>query len=157
MTRNLTVSNPQMPPLLVVEDSNEDFEALQRLLGRSSLTIPIQRCVNGEQALAFLYRTGAYENRQRSPRPSLIVLDLNLPGTDGREVLRRIKQNETLKKIPIVVFTTSNHPQDIEDCYQYGVNSYIVKPINFAQLKRDIQTIVDYWFEVTTLPNHLED
>lgn len=156
MTRNWTVSKLQVPPLLVVEDSNEDFEALQRLLGRSALTIPIQRCVNGEQALAFLYCTGSYEDRQRSLRPGLIVLDLNLPGTDGREVLRRIKQDETLKKIPIVVFTTSNNPQDIEDCYQYGVNSYIVKPINFAQLKRDIQTIVDYWFEVTTLPSHLD-
>lgn len=156
MTRNLTVPNLQIPPLLVVEDSNEDFEALQRLLGRSSLTIPIQRCVNGDQALAFLYHTGFYEDRQRSPRPSLIVLDLNLPGTDGREVLRRIKQDGTLKKIPVVVFTTSNNPQDIEDCYQYGVNSYIVKPINFAKLKQDIQTIVDYWFEVTTLPTRLE-
>ncbi|MBE9182623.1 response regulator [Oculatella sp. LEGE 06141] len=157
MTRDMTVPNPQMQSLLVVEDSNEDFEALQRLLGRSRLTIPIQRCVNGEQALAFLYRTGSYEDRQRSPRPGLIVLDLNLPGTDGREVLRRIKQDKALKKIPIVIFTTSNNPQDIEDCYQYGVNSYIVKPINFTQLKRDIQILVDYWFEVTTLPNHLED
>lgn len=157
MTGNLAVPNLQMSPLLVVEDSNEDFEALQRLLGRSSLTIPIQRCVNGDQALAFLYRTGSYEDRQRSPRPGLIVLDLNLPGTDGREVLRRIKQDKTLKKIPVVIFTTSNNPQDIEDCYQYGVNSYIIKPINFAKLKQDIQTIVDYWFEVTTLPNHLED
>lgn len=157
MTRHLEVSNLQMPPLLVVEDSNEDFEALQRLLGRSSLTIPVQRCVNGDQALAFLYRTGAYEDRQRSPRPGLIVLDLNLPGTDGREVLRRIKQEGTLKTIPVVVLTTSNNPQDVEDCYQYGVNSYIVKPINFAKLKQDIQTIVDYWFEVTTLPSRLED
>ncbi|MGI0485524.1 response regulator [Pantanalinema rosaneae CENA516] len=157
MTGNVTISNLQMPPLLIVEDSNEDFEALQRLLQRSPLAVPIQRCVNGDQALAFLYRTGSYADRQRSPRPSLIVLDLNLPGTDGREVLRRIKQDETLKKIPIVIFTTSNHPQDIEDCYQYGVNSYIIKPINFAQLKRDIQMIVDYWFEVTTLPSRLED
>lgn len=157
MTGNLAVSNLQIPPLLVVEDSNEDFEALQRLLGRSPLTIPIQRCVSGDQALAFLYRTGAYEDRQRSPRPGLIVLDLNLPGTDGREVLRRVKQEKTLKKIPIIIFTTSNNPQDIEDCYQHGVNSYIIKPIDFAQLKRHIQTLVDYWFEVTMLPSHLKD
>jgi CheY-like chemotaxis protein len=156
MTRS-SVPIQQTPPLLVVEDSNEDFEALQRLLQRSSLTIPIQRCMNGDQALAFLYRTGRYEDCQNVPCPALIMLDLNLPGTDGREVLRRIKQDETLKKIPIVVFTTSNNPQDIEDCYQYGVNSYIIKPINFSQLKRDIQTLVDYWFEVTTLPSHLED
>ncbi|MBD2438325.1 response regulator [Nostoc sp. FACHB-110] len=144
------------PPILVVEDSNEDFEALQRFLLRSHLAIPIQRCVNGEQAWAFLNRTGNYQNCQKI-RPGLIVLDLNLPGTDGREVLRRIKQDQKLKTIPVVVFTTSNNPKDIEECYQYGVNSYIVKPINFNQLKRDIQMLVEYWFEVTTLPNYLED
>ncbi|MEH2440449.1 response regulator [Nostoc sp.] len=147
----------QTPLLLVVEDSNEDFEALQRFLKRSSIPIFIQRCVNGEQALAFLYRTGSYINRESSPRPGLIVLDLNLPGTDGREVLRRIKLDDNLKRIPVVVFTTSNNPKDIEVCYQYGVNSYIVKPINFAQLKRDIQMLVEYWFEVTTLPDYLQD
>lgn len=147
----------QTPLLLIVEDSNEDFEALQRFLGRSPLTIHIQRCLNGDQALAFLSRTGSYVERESSPRPHLIVLDLNLPGTDGREVLRRIKQDNNLKMIPVVVFTTSNNPKDIEVCYQYGVNSYIVKPINFAQLKRDIQILVEYWFEVTMLPNCPED
>ncbi|QFS44806.1 response regulator [Nostoc sphaeroides CCNUC1] len=141
----------ETPLLLIVEDSNEDFEALQRFLGRSTIAIAIQRCVSGEQALAFLYRTGSYVERH-APRPGLIVLDLNLPGTDGREVLRRIKQDDNLKMIPVVVFTTSNNPKDIEVCYQYGVNSYIVKPINFVQLKRDIQMLVEYWFEVTTLP-----
>jgi CheY-like chemotaxis protein len=141
------------PLLLIVEDSNEDFEALQRFLGHSAIAIAIHRCVNGEQALAFLYRTGSYVERESAPRPGLIVLDLNLPGTDGREVLRRIKQDENLKMIPVVVFTTSNNPKDIEVCYQYGANSYIVKPINFAQLKRDIQMLVEYWFEVTTLPD----
>lgn len=157
MTYNLNPSIQQLPPpILIVEDSNEDFEALQRFLLRSPLTISIQRCVNGEQALAFLNRTGNYENRQKI-RPGLIVLDLNLPGTDGREVLRQIKQDQKLKTIPVVVFTTSNNPKDVEECYQYGVNSYIVKPINFAQLKRDIQMLVEYWFEVTTLPNYLED
>lgn len=143
--------------MLVVEDSNEDFAALQRFLQRSPLEISVQRCVNGDQALAFLYRTGSYVDPQSAPRPGLIVLDLNLPGTDGREVLRQIKQDERLKTIPIVIFTTSNNPKDIEDCYQYGVNSYIVKPIDFGRLKRDIQTLVDYWFEVTTLPDSPTD
>jgi CheY-like chemotaxis protein len=138
-------------PLLIVEDSNEDFEALQRFLRRSSTLISIQRCISGEQALAFLNRTGDYID-QSAPRPGLIVLDLNLPGTDGREVLRQIKQDQNLKSIPVVVFTTSSNPKDIEDCYQYGANSYIVKPINFVQLKRYVQMLVDYWFEVTTLP-----
>lgn len=144
---------PMTPPMLVVEDSNEDFETLKRFLQRSPLTVPVQRCVSGDQALAFLYRTGRYSDREAAPRPGLIVLDLNLPGTDGREVLRRIKQNESLKRIPVVVFTTSNNPRDIEDCYQYGANSYIVKPINFAQLKQGVLTLINYWFELTTLPD----
>ncbi len=148
-----TSSGKRTSPLLVVEDSNEDFEVLQRFLKRSSMTVPIQRCVNGEQALAFLYRTGSYRDQDYMSRPVLIVLDLNLPGTDGREVLRRIKQDDNLKTIPVIVFTTSSNPKDIEECYQYGANSYIVKPIDFAQLKRDIQVLVDYWFEVAVLPD----
>jgi CheY-like chemotaxis protein len=142
----------QTPSLLAIEDSNEDFEAFERFWRRSSLTIPVFRCVSGEQALAFLYRTGNYADPDRSPRPSVILLDLNLPKTDGREVLRRIKRDENLKTIPVVVFTTSNNPKDIEVCYQYGANSYIVKPIDFNQLKRDIKTLVEYWFEVIVLP-----
>lgn len=141
-----------IPPMLVVEDSQEDFEALQRLLKRTPISIPVERCVNGEQALSFLYRTGRYTDPAIAPRPGLILLDLNLPGTDGREVLRRIKQDTQLKSIPVVVFTTSNNPRDIEVCYHYGANSYIVKPIDFNQLKRDIQLLVEYWFTVTTLP-----
>jgi CheY-like chemotaxis protein len=146
---NSTAPTQDMGLILIVEDSNEDFEVLQRFLRRSPTKIPIQRCVNGDQALAYLYRTGINGDSQTLPRPALIVLDLNLPGTDGREVLRRVKQDETLNTIPVVVFTTSHNPKDIEACNCYGVNKYIVKPINFDQLKRDIQTIVDYWFEVT--------
>lgn len=145
------------PLMLVVEDSNEDFEVWQRLLQRSPFGILVHRCVNGDQALAFLDNTVNDDGGRRSSRPGLIVLDLNLPGTDGREVLRQIKQNEKLKLIPVVVFTTSSNPKDIEDCYRYGVNSYIVKPINFTQLKHDIQTLINYWFDVTTLPNLSEE
>ncbi len=157
MTANSPIIGQTVPPLLIVEDSNEDFEALQRLLQRSPLTIPLQRCVNGDQALEFLYHTGNYHDRQKLPLPGLIILDLNLPGTDGREVLHRIKRDEKLKTIPIVVFTTSNNPKDVEDCYRYGVNSYMVKPIDFAHLKTSIQTLVDYWFKVTTLPGCPKD
>lgn len=157
MTATTDFSAQHTPPMLVVEDSNEDFAAFNRYLQRSPRQIPVYRCVNGDQALAFLYRTDGYEARQNAPRPGLIIVDLNLPGTDGREVLRQIKQDESLKKIPIVVFTTSSNPRDIDDCYQLGVNSYIVKPINIEQLKRDIYAVIDYWFEVTTLPDRSED
>ncbi|MBW4621751.1 MAG: response regulator [Cyanosarcina radialis HA8281-LM2] len=141
------------PPLLIVEDSDEDFEAFLRFLHRSGVVIPIERCVTGEQALAFLYRTDVDDNPESSPRPGMILLDLNLPGIDGREVLRRTKEDDNLKTIPVVVFTTSNNPRDIETCYQQGANSYIIKPIDFNQLRRNIQTILDYWFDVTTLPD----
>jgi CheY-like chemotaxis protein len=154
MSDILSSALSKIPSLLIVEDSNEDFETLQRFLRRSQLTIPLYRCENGDRALEFLLRTGKYANPELAPRPSLILLDLNLPGTDGRQVLYRIKQNDNLKSIPVVVFTTSSNPKDIDICYQYGVNSYIVKPIDFAKLKRSIQTIVDYWFEVNILPNY---
>ncbi|MEY2858121.1 MAG: hypothetical protein RLZZ74_2433 [Cyanobacteriota bacterium] len=146
----------QTAPLLVVEDSNEDFEALQRFLRLSPVVIPLQRCINGEQALAFLFRTGSYIDPQIAPRPSLIILDLNLPKTDGREVLKRIKQNESLQTIPVVIFTTSNNPKDMEICYRYGVKNYIVKPIDFCQLKQNMQTLIDYWLEVKGLTQNLE-
>jgi len=145
-----SIENP--PLLLVIEDSNEDFEAFQRYVERSPMTIPIYRCVDGDEALAFLYRTGRYADPQSAPRPGLILLDLNLPGTDGREVLRKIKQDETLKLVPVVVFTTSNNPKDIEACYRCGVNSYIVKPMDFNRLKHSIQILIDYWFDTTVLP-----
>ena len=141
-----------LPSLLVVEDSNEDFEALKRCLQRSPIKLSMRRCENGDQALALLHQDSSREYDQPY-RPGLVILDLNLPGTDGREVLRRMKQDTRLKMIPVVVFTTSNNPKDIADCYQYGANSYIVKPINFVQLKHDVQTLVSYWFEVVTLPD----
>jgi CheY-like chemotaxis protein len=141
-----------LPPLLIVEDSNEDFEAFQRYLYQYSSDIPVYRCINGDQALSFLYNTNGYTDPATSPRPGLILLDLNLPGTDGREVLRRVKQDENLKTIPVVIFTTSNNPKDIEACYRQGVNSYFIKPMDFKLLKRSIQTLLSYWFEITILP-----
>ena len=152
MTTSSVISKTQ-PPLLIVEDSNEDFEAFQRFLRQSSLTIPVYRCLNGDQALAYLYRTDRYTDPESAPRPGLILLDLNLPGNDGREVLRRIKQDDNLKSVPVVIFTTSNNPKDIEACYRQGVNSYIIKPMDFKLLKRSIQTLLEYWFDITLLPN----
>ncbi len=142
------------PLLLVIENNNEDFETFQRFLRQSSLAIPVYRCINGDQALAFLYHTHPYAEPEPAPRPGLILLDLNLPGMDGRELLRRIKQDNELKLVPIVVFTTSNNPKDIEACYRQGVNSYIIKPMDFSLLKRSIQTLLDYWFDVTVLPKN---
>jgi CheY-like chemotaxis protein len=149
------VSVVSTPPLLIVEDSDEDFEAYQRYLHRSNLTIPVYRCVNGDEAIAFLYKTGKYSNPDIAPLPGLIWLDLNLPGTDGREVLIEIKQDSNLSQIPIVVFSTSNDPKDIKSCYERGIAGYVAKPTNTNQLQRSIQTILDYWFAVCALPHSL--
>lgn len=139
--------------LLVIEDSDEDFAAFERIARRSSIQNPIYRCSEGDEALAFLRQIALAESESR---PSMILLDLNLPGMDGREVLRQIKQDETLKTIPVVVFTTSSNPRDVEICYRQGVNGYLIKPIDVVQLKRTIQLFFEYWFGVSLLPGAIE-
>lgn len=139
-------------PLLVVEDSNEDFRMLQRLMRRMAVQNPIYRCTNGDEVLEFLYQEGNYQDPNVAPRPSVILLDLNLPGIDGRDILERLKQDSSLRKIPVVVFTTSSNPRDIEICYQKGANGYLIKPINVQELQKTIQAFVNYWLEANTLP-----
>jgi CheY-like chemotaxis protein len=147
-------------PLLVVEDSNEDFRMLQRLMRRMSVQNPIHRCTNGDEVIEFLYqqKSDTYHqgeescNSQLALRPSVILLDLNLPGIDGRDILARLKQDNTFKEIPVVVFTTSSNPKDIELCYQKGANGYLVKPMDAQELKKTIQAFVDYWLEANTPP-----
>ena len=140
--------------LLIIEDSDEDFEALSRIINFfSSFALKIDRCIDGDDALDFLNRVGEYQENIDLFYPDLIVLDLNLPGTDGREILVTIKQSETLKKIPIVVFSTSSNPKDIEACYQSGANSYLYKPMNIGELKESVRMMLDYWFKATVLPN----
>jgi CheY-like chemotaxis protein len=149
------MTNTQTESLLIVEDSDEDFEAFGRILRRLSVDIPLHRCTTGDEALEFLGQgisQTRYAHTKHTPHPKIILLDLNLPGTDGREVLGQIKQDKKLKAIPVVVFTTSSNPIDIETCYQHGVSGYIVKPIDVNKLTRAVQVFVDYWFEVSKLP-----
>lgn len=138
-------------PLLVVEDSNEDFRVLQRLMRRMAVQNPIYRCSNGDEVLDFLYQEGNYNNPNIAPRPAVILLDLNLPGMDGRDILGRLKQDGSLKEIPIVVFTTSSNPKDIELCYQKGANGYLIKPMSGEELQKLVQAFVDYWL-ATNIP-----
>lgn len=141
--------------LLTIEDSDEDFAAFERVVRKLSINKPIFRCTDGEDALEFLYHTGKYNLPYQAPRPAIILLDLNLPGMDGREVLWQIKQDRDLQTIPVVIFTTSSNPTDIKVCYQRGVNGYIVKPIDTSKLIWTIKLFMSYWFDVTTLPYQL--
>jgi CheY-like chemotaxis protein len=147
---------PSQSSLLVIEDSDEDFAAFERIARRSSIQNPIYRCSEGDEALAYL-RQIALAERESEFRPSMILLDLNLPGVDGREVLRQIKQDKNLKTIPVVVFTTSSNPRDVEICYQQGVNGYLIKPIDVVQLKRTILLFFEYWFAVSLLPDSIRN
>jgi CheY-like chemotaxis protein len=147
-------------PLLIVEDSDEDFEAIERLMKRISVSNPIYRCTDGDQILDWMIqRDPAVEPDSLAltlPRPSVILLDLNLPGTDGREVLAQLKQNQDMKEIPVVVYTTSDDPQDIEFCYRSGANGYLIKPLDYQALNKLVQAFVDYWLESNTPPVMLE-
>ncbi len=139
--------------LLVIEDSDEDFEALSRIINQVSIiSLSVHRCIDGDDALDFLHRQGDYHKAGNISYPDLIILDLNLPGTDGREVLTTIKQSETLKTIPVVVLSTSSNPKDIEACYQSGCNSYMLKPMNNNELRDSVRMMLYYWFKSTVLP-----
>ncbi len=139
--------------LLIVEDSDEDFEALSRIIDQvCTFPLIIWRSLSGDDALDFLHGAGEYQNLNDEPKPGLILLDLNLPGTDGREVVSIIKQSKILKTIPVIIFSTSSNPKDIEDCYQFGANSYMLKPININELRISMKMMLDYWFQAATLP-----
>ena len=141
------------PPILVVEDSDDDYETTFRGLTRAGvLKMDIRRCADGQQALDYLKRQGAYADPASAPRPGVILLDLNLPGKDGRAVARVIKGDPGLSKIPLVILTTSDDERDIEDCYAIGANSYVRKPVSLDSFFTALERIKDYWFEVVILP-----
>jgi len=139
--------------ILVVEDSDEDFAAFTRVIRELEITHQITRACDGDDALDYLYQEGAYADPKSAPRPAIILMDLNLPGTDGREVIQQVKQDDRLKEIPIVAFTTSSNARDIEDCYSYGVNSYMLKPTGVSLLRQTLGELFNYWFQAAILPS----
>ncbi|GCE20332.1 response regulator [Dictyobacter kobayashii] len=143
-------------PILIVEDSDEDFEVIQWALQKLSITTPIYRCDDGDDVLDFLHHRGKYAEKGTSPRPSLVLLDLNLTLMNGQEVLTQIKQDETLKMIPVIIWTTSADPKDIEICFKQGANSYILKPMTFEKLLEAVDLLNQYWFGVVMLPDTAE-
>lgn len=146
------MSKPTGPPILIVEDSPEDYETTVRAFRRAGLRNPMHHCTTGDEALDFLYRRGPFEAPAEAPRPAIILLDLNLPGTDGRAVLHEIKHARQLARIPVVVLTTSTDRRDVDACYAAGANSYVHKPVDLDGFMRAIQRLSDYWFDVVILP-----
>ncbi|WP_085906498.1 response regulator [Kiloniella majae] len=139
--------------ILIVEDNIDDYEATLRSFKKSRLLNPVRWCKNGEDALNYLYRTGPYENDDTALTPCLVLLDLNMPGLDGRNVLERMKSGPTPINIPVIVLTTSSDEIDINKCYELGASTYIQKPVGFEGLLRAAEQIKNYWFDLALLPN----
>lgn len=139
-------------PILLVEDSPEDREAAVRALRRCGLDVPVVHCSDGDEALDYLHRRGDRADPATSPRPRLVLLDLNLPGTDGREVLADVKSDDELRSIPVLMLSTSSYETDVEACYDAGANSYIQKPIGPAELAAALENVKQFWFDFAVLP-----
>ncbi len=135
--------------ILLVEDSPGDIRLTVEALKESRITNNLHIVNDGAEAIDFLLKTGEYAN---SPKPDLILLDLNLPKINGFEVLKKIKEDETLKVIPVVVLTTSQSEIDILQSYQLHVNCFVSKPIEFDEFFNVIRTIEDFWFTIVKLP-----
>ena len=143
-------SSHQPIDILLVEDSPTDALLAQEALRNSKLVNNLYLVTDGAEAIEFLTRKGKYRD---APRPHLILLDLNLPKKDGREVLSEIKTDEGLKRIPVIVLTTSQDEADVFDSYGLHANCYIIKPVDFTKFAKVIHEIEGFWFAIVTLPD----
>ena len=144
---------PKKPmTILLADDDEEDCLLTQDALTESHLANTLYTVHDGEELLDFLYQRGAYAAPGVAPRPGVILLDLNMPKMDGREALAQIKADPDLRRIPIVVLTTSQAEEDISSCYDLGANSFISKPVTFSGLVEAMRSLGTYWFEIVQLP-----
>lgn len=135
--------------ILLVDDSTGDVRLAQEALKDAKVVNKIHVASNGVEALAFLRREGQYTD---APRPDLILLDLNMPRMDGREVLVEIKKDPSLRRIPVVILTTSDAEQDVLKTYDLHANCYVTKPIDFEQFIAVLRSIEDFWLTIVKLP-----
>ena len=140
--------------ILLADDDEEDRELARDALQDSRLANQMKFAVDGQDLLDYLRREGRWAGPEvDAPRPGIILLDLNMPKKDGREALAEIKADESLRRIPIVVLTTSSDDADVLGCYDLGVSSFITKPVTFGGLVEVMKTWTQYWFEIVQVPN----
>lgn len=144
--------NVERSTILIVEDDSNDVVLLQRALRKSSLANPVQVVGDGEEAVAYLAGTGKYDDRDRYPLPVLLLLDLKLPRKSGLEVLGWLHDQEGLRRLPVVVLTSSRETADINLAYDLGANSYLVKPVAFDALLEMVKTLGLYWLMLNVRP-----
>jgi CheY-like chemotaxis protein len=139
--------------ILLADDDEDDRVLTADALRRSRLVNDLRFVVDGDELMQYLHGTGAYaDGGLEAPRPGLILLDLNMPKKDGREALAEIKGDPELRRIPVVVLTTSKAEEDIFRTYDLGVNSFVSKPVTFEQLAEVMSTLAVYWFDLVELP-----
>ena len=137
-------------PILVVEDSDEDFRALTWAMRKLKLTREVVRCSDGGEAVDYLRRAATFSG---ATMPGLVLLALNLVSSDGCEILAEIKGDPALALTPVVVWTTSANPADVERCYRSGANSYVLKPMDTDEFLHEVNMLTRYWFDVVMLPS----
>ena len=140
--------------IVVVNDDEDNRFLIQEALQEVGREINSYLLEDGEELLAYLFRRDRYANPRDSPRPDLILLDLNMPNINGLEALAQIKSDPSLRLIPVVMFTTSHQPKDIAHSYNLGANSFIAKPLTFDALVETMKTLCHYWFEIVSLHDH---
>ncbi len=149
-------TKPKLITILMADDDEDDRMMTKEALEEAQLANDLRFVMDGEELLDYLYRRGKYTDPADSPRPGLILLDLNMPKKDGREALKEIKADPNLKRIPIVVMTTSQAEVDIYRSYDLGVNSFITKPVSFEGLVYVVTMLARYWFQIVQLPDDNE-
>jgi two-component system, chemotaxis family, response regulator Rcp1 len=138
--------------ILLIEDNAGDEILFKEVLTRSRYNTICTAVSNGEDALAFLYRRGAFYS---APLPDLVLMDLTLPRLDGFELLRVIKGDPQLRSIPVVIFTGSDRPEDIQKAYTGGANGYVTKPIGIKQLEEKVRALEEFWFNTAKIPSRV--
>jgi CheY-like chemotaxis protein len=146
------IAHNEIVEILLVEDNAQDLELTQRALAKARLTNHIEVARDGAEALEFIFCEGAHVGRNPENGPKVILLDLKLPKVDGLEVLKRLKSDERTKAIPVVMLTSSREQNDLVESYRLGVNSYIVKPVDFEGFARAIQNLGMYWLLLNQAP-----
>lgn len=140
--------------ILLVDDDSDDRFMAKDAFKEARLLNDLRFVENGEELIDYLHHRGKYADVKNSPRPGLILLDLNMPGKDGREALTEIKADPDLRRIPVVIVTTSKAEEDVVRTYELGSNSYITKPVSFEGLVAIIKTMANYWLEIVQLPTN---
>lgn len=141
--------------ILLIEDNQNDVELTIEALSEHNLANRVVALSDGVEALDYLFYRGSFANRQKE-NPAVILLDIKMPRMDGIEVLEEIKSNEELKKIPIVMLTSSREEPDLKKCYNLGVNAYVVKPVNFKDFFDVVKQLGVFWAVINQLPNEVK-